>query len=266
MRFLYSLKNNTLSILTVFVLLASMSACTKDAENPIAPTVPPTATMVMEIDDAFLSKSASQEHFNAAAIQIGIWNVILAANLVVPVAAFSAITNELPTFEDGTWIWDKDFNVGLIGHNARLEATIAGNNVNWKMYVSKDNAYADFLWFTGTSVIGNKSGQWILNFSPNNPTTLLQIDWEVNNAGITQIRYTNIIPNHNDLGGFIEYGVIENNAPYDAFYTIYHTDGDFQVDIEWNRTTIEGRIQNPNQFGDNAWHCWNSSLQSIDCE
>ncbi len=266
MKFFFSLKN-TLSLLTILTLVVFMSACTKEDENPTAPEVPPTATMVMEIDDAFVSKAATQENFNAAALQVGVWNVVLTVSLAIPVAAFQAITHsQLPTFVDGTWVWDSDFNVGAIGHNARLEATVVGNNVHWKMYISKDNAFTDFLWFTGTSVVGNTSGQWLLNAEPNNPTAFLQIDWEVNNNGTTQIRYTNIIPGHNDKGGFIEYGVTENNPAFDAFYTIYHTDGDFQVDIEWNRATIAGRIKNPNHFLDNAWHCWDSSFQSIDCE
>ena len=265
MNFFYSLKKN-FPILVILVLFTSMSSCTKDSETSITPTVPPTTTMVMEFDDAFAGKSSSKEHFNAAAIQIGVWNVILSVNLAIPVTAFSSITNEPPTLQDGTWVWDKDFNVGLIGHNARLEATVVGSNVNWEMYISKDNGFTDFLWFTGTSDIANKSGQWLLNVAPNNPTALLQIDWEVNNAGTTQIRYTNIIPNHNNFGGFIEYGITENNAPYDAFYNIFHTDGNFQIDIEWNRTTIEGRIRNPNHFGDTAWHCWDSNFQSVDCE
>lgn len=267
MKSLFYLKN-PLSILTILILLASMSACTKtDDANPIAPDVPPTATMVMEIDDAFTSKSAAKEHFNAAAIQVGVWNAILTVSLVVPVAAFSAIIhNEVPTFEDGTWTWDSDFNVGVVAHNARLEATVTGNNVNWKMYISKEGEYTDFLWYTGTSVIGNTSGQWILNADPNNSTPFLQIDWEVDNNGVTQIRYTNIIPAHNDEGGYIQYGVTENNPDYDAFYTIYHTDGDFQVDIEWNRDTKAGRIKNPNHFLDNTWHCWDSTFQSIACE
>lgn len=265
MKFFFSLRN-PLFLFTILVFLVSISACTKDDVTLVAPEVPPVATMVMEIDDAFASKS-SQEHFNAAAIQVGVWNVVLTVNLAIPVIAFNAIVNnEVPTFEDGTWTWDSDFNVGAIGHNARLEATLSGNNVLWKMYVSKDNEYTDFLWFTGTSVVGNKSGQWLLNADPNNSTPLLQIDWEVNNNGTTQIRYTNIIPSHNDKGGYIEYGVTNNNPIYDAFYTIYHTDGDFQVDIEWNRITKEGRIKNPNQFFDTAWHCWDSSFQSIDCE
>ncbi|MFK7904177.1 MAG: hypothetical protein AB8B69_03585 [Chitinophagales bacterium] len=268
MNFFYSLKNKTLPLLSILLLFAAMSACTKE-NNGIQPDVPAMTTMVMEFDDSITggkTASSTKGNHNAAALQIGVWNVILTLNLAIPVSAFSAITNESPNFVEGTWMWDKDFNVGLIGHNARLEGTVVGQNVQWEMYISKDNAYSDFLWFTGTSAIGNQSGQWLLNTSPNNSTPLLQIDWEVNNAGTTQISYTNIIPGHKDNGGFIEYGITENNAAYDAFYTIYHTDDNFQVDIEWNRNTKEGRIRNANFFSDDSWYCWSSSFQNVDCE
>ncbi len=267
MKFFYSLKNIPLSVFSFFILLTLTTSCTKE-NNEITPVVPPIETMVMEFDDSLTggkTSFSSNENHNLAALQIGVWNIILTVNLAVPVLAFSAITNETPNFQEGTWIWDKDFNIGVIGHNARLEGTVVGNSVQWEMYVSKDNTYSNFLWFTGTSALDGQSGQWLLNFNPNNSQPILQIDWEKETGGTTQIRYTNINANDSNTGDYIEYGIDESEG-LNAFYSIYRAQEGFMIDIEWNLSSKEGRIRNPNYFADNEWYCWSSSFQNVDCE
>ena len=60
-------------------------------------------------------------------------------------------------------------------------------------------------------------------------------------------------------GGYINYG-ITNETPYNAFYDIYNKGQDNHTNIEWNRTTKEGRVKDAQHFLDAVWHLWDSNL------
>ena len=54
---------------------------------------------------------------------------------------------------------------------------------------------------------------------------------------------------------------------YDAAYTVSMSGG--MSNIEWNTTTLEGRVKSLSYFEDDLWHCWDSyanGLADIDCE
>ncbi len=59
-------------------------------------------------------------------------------------------------------------------------------------------------------------------------------------------------------GGFIEYGVIDDDT-YDAFYDIYNAGQENQVEIDASTTSNEGRVTNPDHFGDEDWHYWDGN-------
>ena len=48
---------------------------------------------------------------------------------------------------------------------------------------------------------------------------------------------------------------------FDAAYNISLADG--ETNIQWNTTTIEGRVKAPNHFQDDAWHCWDSHANNL---
>jgi len=50
-------------------------------------------------------------------------------------------------------------------------------------------------------------------------------------------------------------------AVYDAAYTVSMAEG--LTNIEWDITTIEGRVKAPVFFEDDSWHCWDSHSNGL---
>ena len=259
-----------------------------DADDGIdtseAPQIPPVSTFVMDFDDftddaesaelAVFSPSGRKSvdagtfvpaddtqtsyNWNHAAWKVGVWNVIIAVNLVVPVATFVESFNHDPVEqEDGSWVWSYDVTVAGVVYTAELHGEFVGQEVHWDMYITKEGYYEDFNWYSGVSNLPGTEGTWTLRKSPDDPTPWVGIEWHRNvEDGTGDIKYTNIVPDGDENGGYIFYGRT-TDEPYDAFYDIYNKGEDRLTEIEWNRDTKEGRVKSPN-FGDGDWQYWDS--------
>lgn len=249
-----------------------------DTQNQ-PPQIPPESTFVMDFsdfegsntqlapeEDAQIDVTATYANWGWAITNVAVWNIVLTVTLVVPVAAFHESFNHQPTLQpDNTWVWPYSFTVWGFVYNAELHAETVAGNTEWSMYISKEGVYADFLWFSGVSNLPLTEGTWTLNKDPNDPTPFIGIEWHRDPIdGTADIKYTNIVPGGSENGGYIFYG-ITNETPYDAFYDIYNKGKDNHTDIEWNRTTLEGRVRDPWFYGDNDWRCWNGDLENIPC-
>lgn len=248
--------------------------------GPEPPDIPPVSTFVMDFSDFTESTSLTQPSGDGAAVWLGaakenwtfaslnvlVWNTVLTVGLAVPTASFIAAFGKTPVLHtDSTWVWSYNFFANDVLHLAELHGRVDGNQVTWSMYISKQDAFTDFLWYTGISDLDVTEGSWTLYDNPDNPTPLLGITWHRNpDEGTCDITYTNIVPEGPENGGYISYG-ITGNTPYDAFYDIYNKGADNHTDIEWNLTTKEGRVRDPLHFGDSEWHCWDTALEDVDC-
>ncbi|MCD4737141.1 MAG: hypothetical protein K8R53_13945 [Bacteroidales bacterium] len=260
----------------LFALLFLFSGCSKDeekAEDPPAPDLPPVSSFAMDFSD-FTDKDTTQykstetyQHFGRSFVHVTVWNVVLTITMVVPVAAFYESFQHEAVYDPGTssWIWSYNFKAAGIIHKASLHASLSGDDVIWEMYISKDNAYTDFLWYSGTSKIGNTEGTWRLYNNPNDPAELLDIEWEEDPpSGYRSTKYTSIIAGDDNYGSYIEFGYIPTN-PLNAFYNIYFTGADNMINIEWKDPDFYGRIKEPNYFGNEDWHCWDENLLDVIC-
>ena len=241
------------------------------------PELPPQTSLVMDFSD-FLSPAsaaapgvqmapAAGTYWTRSAVVVGVWNLILTGTLAPPTAAFIAAVHHQPEWDDSAsaWTWSYDFNVLGVQHSARLEARFITDGVRWDMYISRDGGFTDFRWYTGVSHASGTNGSWTLNMSPEEPTEFLQIDWERASSGETyELTYTNIIAGNAEYGSYITHGVT-GDTPYDAFYDLYGADTGNLTEIEWNRTTKEGRTKDPAHFGDSDWRCWDSNLDNTTC-
>jgi hypothetical protein len=272
-----------LAVITLASVLAAwFPGCGNDEDDVIfqPPPIPPASTFVMDFSDfqAGGAKSAqaggphapvayTKNNWGWAAFNVAVWNAVLTLRLAIPVAAFLESFNHEPVrHTDGTWVWSYNFYVNTVLHLAELHGKVTGGTVEWNMYVSKQGEYEDFLWFTGVSDTAATEGSWTLNSDPANPTPLLGIPWHRNPAeGTGDIKYVNIIPDHAENGGYIFYGITDD-TPFDAFYDIYNKGADNHTDIEWDRTAKNGRVSDPDHFVDDAWHCWDTTLEDVDCE
>lgn len=275
-----SLKTNLFKSLAVYFLGFSiiLSSCSDDdgigtPPGP-APEVPPASTFEMDLnqlpqDDGgrIGGRTNTKNNWGHSVVSIGVWNLILGTATVVPVAAFKASINQTPEFiGDNTWQWTFNFSVANVQHSAKLQGTLVSDGIDWKMLLSMDGAYTDFEWYTGHANAERTEGEWILNFGPNQNKPFLQIDWTRNiNNTVADIKYTSIDPDAPGKGGYIYFGINEE-TPFNAFYHLYDKENDNKAEIEWNRDTKEGRVSNPNHFGDENFHCWDSTLEDVDCE
>ena len=145
-------------------------------------------------------------------------------------------------------------------YTANLHGKVVTSGVQWKMYISQENGYSDFLWYEGESNFLATEGNWTLYRSPELPNPMLEILWHRNvSEGTADIRYQNIEEGHPENGGYIFYG-INQETPYNAYYHIYNKGQNNLTEIEWNRTTKEGRVKDQNKYGNEEWHYWDSNL------
>lgn len=244
--------------------------------NEEAPKIPPSSTFVIDFSDFEQNDGGDQvvrtrgvlpfENWGYAAGSVLFWNTVVTVTLAVPVAAFVESFNHEPTLNSqGIWSWEYDVTVNGMNYSAELQGQINGANVNWNMFISKEGDFTDFNWFSGTSNILGSEGSWSLNNDPDDPTPFIDIVYNVNEAaGTGDIRYTNVIPGNADNGGYIFFG-LSDDEPFDAAYEIFLPSQNQTTEIEWSRDNKNGRVKNAAHFGDNEYHCWDENLSDIEC-
>jgi hypothetical protein len=265
----YLLVFSLVSLMMIFIT----TSCSKN-DNDEAPELPPQSSFVMDFSDfeendtKSLATTDTYQNRAHAIIQVSFWNSVIAAHLGVPIAAFNEAFNHTPTPQsDGSWLWSYSVEVNQNTYTANLYGKVVGNEVEWKMYISKSGLFSfnNFLWYTGLSRIDKSQGTWTLYKGPFEPFEFIGIDWYRNDDLTRGITYTNIIPGGAGNGGYISHG-ITTDITYNAFYNIYHKEQNNLVEINWHRTTKAGQIKNPVYFGNNDFHCWNELGVDIECQ
>ena len=276
---------NKIDIRALFVAIAVLSlllSCSKDSTGPKEepPQIPPSSSFLMNFefftsqdttggiqpDVIRVNNLLSYQNWGYAGINVLVWNTFITVGLAVPVGAFlESFRHEPEQQSNGKWLWSYSFKVFNITHTAKLYGSISNDGTEWQMFISKAGVYSDFLWYEGSADLPGTHGTWTVYNTPDDPTPLLLIEWHRDvSAGTADIKYTNIVPDGPENGGYIFYGVT-NDVPFDAFYDIYNKGQDNHTLIEWNRLTKAGRVQDENHFGDTDWHCWNEMLEDVDC-
>lgn len=261
-------------LLSLALVLAILSACTEEEDNfnpGTAPEIPPIESMLINFENFQEStnkggREMSQVNWGISALQVGTWNVIITLNLVIPVAAFQASLTSTPEFdrERGLWVWKFDYDVVGRTHSSELTGKLTDDGVEWQMFISQENGFQDFLWYTGTMNLEGTEGFWFLNEDVDNPNALLRIHWEKENETIGRVKYSNIKEGAPNKDSFIEYGT--QTGELDRFYNISVTSTNNLVNIEWSSASGEGRVKDPKFFNDEEFHCWDSSFDDIECQ
>ena len=109
-------------ISTITILALIFAGCSKETVNgpeKEAPVLPPLGSFKMDFSDfvslGSMEKNAvvlSKNNWTFAAVNVGIWNTIIAVGLVIPTGAFVATIDqdkEPIQLEDGTWVWTAEF-------------------------------------------------------------------------------------------------------------------------------------------------------------
>lgn len=260
-------------ILSLILVSSFFFTCSDDADvvDPgIAPEIPPVTTFLMDFDVLNASpdgRTLPSANWGRSAATILIWNVIITGTLAVPVASFAESFKHTPTFDTSLpgWVWEYDYDIGSASYHAKLQAQATLNSVDWNMFITRDGVYEDFNWYSGSSALNGLSGTWNLNANPNDPTEFLLIEWNRSLSGETaDIKYTVITPGANTNGSFIFF---EKNdaAEFDRQYDIFAKPENNTTEIEWDSVNKDGRIKDPIHYNDSEYHCWDETLEDIDC-
>lgn len=255
--------------------LLLFAGCKKEKGEP--PILPPAESMTIDFSNFNLearksaiipeAKSAENSSWEFAALAAGTWNLIIGSQLIVPVLTFQAVIDKTPqNVSESMWQWSHTSTIANIEYKARLTGEIKGGTVEWKMYITKEGSFTDFLWFYGSSETDGSSGFWILNESNTIPSQLLRIDWEKTGASIAKIKYT-FVKNTEFKDSYIEYGL--TNDALNAFYKIHYYDfmqeKFIDVDVLWSTSIHNGRIRSTGYL-DGAWYCWDASRVNTQCQ
>jgi hypothetical protein len=263
-------------VLILIITIGLFTGCKKNKGEP--PVLPPQESMIIDFTNfATVKKSVDlipgqkgteNSNWEYAAIVAGYWKLIISLNLAVPVTAFKAAVDQVPVYiSSKNWQWSYNVTFSSVTYKARLTGLIRTSDVQWKMYITREGTggFAEFLWFEGTSKLDGTGGQWILYQDASSPVAYLQIDWTKTATVVGYVKYT-YLKNDSFLNSFIEYGLTSNAL--NAYYTIHYYNGVkfSDVNVEWNTTTLNGRVKSVDYLGDSNWYCWDSNKVNTVCQ
>ena len=257
-----------LLIATVIGATVLNMSCKKDPED--APTIPPADTFEMDFSDfndggKSAIDTTKRDHWGRAAIQVGVWQLILAGNLAIPVLSFKEAFNHTPSYvskKEG-WLWEYTVQNWTGTYTCKLYGKLNTSTTDWRMLISKSGSFTDVEWYTGTSQNDKSAGTWSLNKDALNVTPYLGIDWSKSGT-VKTIKYTNINTGASGYGSYITH-TVDSSKTLDANYVIHDVANNYKVDINWSRATKEGYSNEPGHYLDNDNRCWDSNLKNKVC-
>jgi hypothetical protein len=252
--------------ITGMVMLASMMlfsiSCDKEPVGD-RPDLPPMESLVMDFSafdqqpGGVKSSAFTYENFLHAYFSVVFWNVASTATLAVPVAAYAhALNQDAVYLGENTWEWSFDFSLQGVSYEAKLTgARLNNEEFSMEMVISMSGSPgASMKWFDGVVRYDHTHASW--NLYGEQGVRLLEAEWNKDyESDASDLTYTYVEPGQEETGSFISYARVPGEV-YDASYTISLSGG--EVLIEWNTTTLEGRVKDSTGFGDNEWHCWDS--------
>jgi hypothetical protein len=254
-------------------LIFTATSCDKEPVNK-RPELPPVETMIMDFSDFTTQPAGTKgtdfpsENFIYSYLTVGYWSVSAVVITALPVAAYTNALTQTPEYlGDNTWEWSFEFPL----NNLNYLATLTGTRINNEEF-SVEMIIAQALlpnegvkWFDGMVRYDHTSADW--TFYKEGTIAVLEIEW--NKDFVTEaadLTYTYTEPEQAETGSYIKWAYSPGDL-FDAAYTVSMSEG--MTNIEWNVSTIEGRVKAPAHFGDDSWHCWDSytnGLADMECE
>ena len=274
------------SKLIIALLLSSVlvfQSCVTDQKDAILEVVPElSAPQVPSVDLMTMPTDALSEEnlgndpsritpFNwlHAALNLVVWNTVVAVNVAAPVAAFSAAAQNDPLYiGNKTWLWEYHFttdpSLGSKTYVVLLTGQYIDNDqaIEWKMNANELGGFTNFEWYSGVTEIDNSSGSFTINANPTYPHPQFGINFDKTSGVDAILRFTNMIPNDPGNGDYIEYET-RSNEEYNRIFEL-NTSND-HIEINWNDPQGNGRVKDAKRFNDNNWHCWDNQQQDIVC-
>ncbi|WP_226335264.1 hypothetical protein [Echinicola marina] len=264
-------------ILGVFLsVLVVLVSCTNNEgpETPAgeAPVLPPELSMAPDMsmfDDQGSegNREIQVGNWAYAAINVGVYSAILYQHLVIPVTAFKATigTDAMYNESEGLWVWEKAFEIsGKGSYSIRLTAEVLEEDVFWMGYISGEGV-SNFVWFTGESNKNGEEGSWNLYEGPESASVWLSNRWEIDREAESGFTKFTVEKEGEHMGSSIRYAV-NTDEYFDRMVTIVNAAEENTIYVDWRSEEKNGRVKSLAHFGDELFHCWDGSLQNVDCE
>lgn len=251
-------------------------------ETLVAPQVPPAELYLLpmanfeEVEkDGLLShnsksRSNPKKNWVHAGINLLVWHSATVLNSVIPLAAFGEALKQKPTLiNEKQFLWTYDYTDPIKGdiYAIKLTAVYINNrqNVEWIMTTSKIGGFSDFEWYSAVIATDFTTANFTVNHQPENVEPYLSIDVERDLSGENaSIRYTNIRPNNERNGQYIEYRAT-TEGQYNRAFDVQGGEN-FFLQIQWDEATKVGQVKHPSHFQDELWHCWDENFADKTCE
>ena len=260
----------------IIALTAILSSCSDDSEDHgTPPELPPSSSMSVNLGNfpqnggGRVDATDGSGNYAFAALNVGIWQTIIGASIIIPAAAFEAATDQSFQYSEseGKWISEYSVNAGGQAIDAELLAEVTGETVIWEMYLSVDGQFDRFLWFSGESRVDNSGGEWVLYASPQRPVEVLTIDWDRVEGDAVNSLFTLVDADNSKSSSYIEYG-LTTEAGFSHFYDVSISDSegdDYDMFIYFDEETKVGKVKSNAYFGDDNWRCWDDTFEDTDC-
>ncbi|MEQ9405849.1 MAG: hypothetical protein RIM99_19815 [Cyclobacteriaceae bacterium] len=256
-------------IFSSIILLYACSESDPEIDPGVAPDIPPVSTFVMDfnITEADGGRAMTKNNWTYSALNVGFWNIAITTTFAIPVASFAESFNHEPVFDASIpgWVWEYDYAALGAKYTAKLQATVNSTEVAWDMFITRENGFEDFNWYSGVSKLDGLSGSWVLNHDPNDPSPFIEIKWARSETDeLASIGYTNVVSGADTNGDFIFFERDESDD-FNRQYDIYDKSEANTTEIRWNSVSKDGKVRDFLYFQDNSFHCWDSMLDDIDC-
>lgn len=258
----------SLVALSLFIsLMLPFTACDKEPVDE-RPELPPMESLSMDFSDfesapgGTKGTAVTYGNFTHSYLSVIFWKVSSTVMMTLPVAAYGhALQQEAVYLGDHNWEWSYDFTFEDLDYTATLTATrISNEEFSMEMILAHAAIPGQGVkWFDGVIRYDHTHALW--NFYKQGTIKVLEAEWNKNfetEAG--DLKYTYTEADQNETGSYILFKYMPGQV-YDAGYTISLAAG--TTEIEWNITSKEGRVKDPQKFGDSNWHCWDSQANGL---
>lgn len=203
------------------------------------------------------STAATYENFGHAYFSVLAWNIVQTVTLIIPVTAYAVALQQDPVYlGDHTWEWRFDVPVNQHTFTATLTgARINNEEFSMEMVIALASAPEEGVkWFDGVIRYDHTHATW--NLYKEGSIKVLEAEWNKDyETGEGDLTYTYVEPGQEQTGSSIMMAYMPDEV-YDASYIISLAAN--ETVIQWNTTTIEGRVKDQAKFEDTEWHCWDS--------
>jgi len=128
------------------------------------------------------------------------------------------------------------------------------------MYISEEEGFQDFLWYSGSCNTNRTEGSWTLYKEPESPVAFVTIDWTHDwENELYSSRFEIIDENSEAYASYLEYGKTDDPL-VDMYFNLYDSTSEITYSINYNSISGEGNYTD----GTNTY-CWDENQDDISC-